>query len=47
VSFAVITPRVASERAIPKESVYFFIDSVRKLLDTPSYFVKSSEHPMS
>jgi hypothetical protein len=36
-SFAAITLCVASERVIPKLSVYFFIDSVRKLLDTPSY----------
>jgi hypothetical protein len=33
VSFAAITLR----RVIPKVSVYFVIDSVRKLLDTPSY----------
>jgi hypothetical protein len=37
VSFAVITLCVASQRVTPKASVYFFIDSVRKLLDTPSY----------
>jgi hypothetical protein len=39
VSFAAITLCVASERVIPKVSVYFFIDSVRKFLDTPSYSV--------
>jgi hypothetical protein len=34
-SFAPITLRVASQRVF--FVVYFFIDSVRKLLDTPSY----------
>jgi hypothetical protein len=37
VSFAAITPCVASQRVIPKVSIYFVIDSVRELLDTPSY----------
>jgi hypothetical protein len=37
VSFAVITLCVASQRVIPKVSVYFVTGSVRKLLDTPSY----------
>jgi hypothetical protein len=37
VSFAAIILYVASQRVIPKVSVYFVIDSVRKLLDTPSY----------
>jgi hypothetical protein len=37
VSFAAITLCVASQQVIPKVSVYFFIGSVRKLLDTPSY----------
>jgi hypothetical protein len=37
VSFADITLCGASQRVIPKVSVYFVIDSVRKLLDTPSY----------
>jgi hypothetical protein len=37
VSFAAIILCVASQRVIPKVSVYFVIDSVRKLLDTPSY----------
>jgi hypothetical protein len=37
VSFAVLTPCVASQRVIPKVSVHFVIESVRKLLDTPSY----------
>jgi hypothetical protein len=37
VSFATITICVASQRAILKVSVNFVIDSVRKLLDTPSY----------
>jgi hypothetical protein len=36
-SFAAITFSVASQREIPKVSVYFVIDSVRKLLDTTSY----------
>jgi hypothetical protein len=36
VSFAVITLCVASQRVIIVV-VYFVIDSVRKLLDTPSY----------
>jgi hypothetical protein len=30
---------VASQRVIPKVSLCFVIDSVRKLLDTPSYFL--------
>jgi hypothetical protein len=37
VSFAAIILRVASQRVIPKVSIHIFIDSVRKLLDTPSY----------
>jgi hypothetical protein len=37
VSFAAITLSVASQRVIPNVSIYFVIDSVRKLLDTPSY----------
>jgi hypothetical protein len=36
VSFAAITLRVASQRVFIVV-VYFVIDSVRKLLDTPSY----------
>jgi hypothetical protein len=36
VSFAAITLCVASQRVIPKVSVYFVIDSVRKFFDTPS-----------
>jgi hypothetical protein len=39
VSFAVITPCVASQQVIPMVSVYFAIYSVRKVLDTPSYMV--------
>jgi hypothetical protein len=35
VSFAAITPCVASQWVIPKVSVYFVIDSVWKLLNTP------------
>jgi hypothetical protein len=37
VSCAAITLCVASQRVIPKVNVYFVIDSVRKLLDTPMY----------
>jgi hypothetical protein len=38
VSFAAITICVASERVFIFVSIYFVIDSVRKLLNTPSYF---------
>jgi hypothetical protein len=41
VSFAAITLCVASQRAVPKVGVYFVIDSVLKLLDTPSYITWS------
>jgi hypothetical protein len=37
VSFAAITFHVASQGVFIVVSVYFFIDSVRKLLVTPSY----------
>jgi hypothetical protein len=37
VSFASITIYVASQRVFIVVSVYFIIDSVRKLLETPSY----------
>jgi hypothetical protein len=37
VSFAAITLCFAPQRVIPKVSVYFVIDWVRKLLDTQSY----------
>jgi len=37
VSFAAITLLFASQRVFVVVSVYFVIDSVRKLLDTPSY----------
>jgi len=37
-SFAAITLCVASQRVVSKVSLYFVIDSVRKRLDTPSYF---------
>jgi hypothetical protein len=37
VSFAAITLCVASQRVFVVVSVYFFTDSVRKLLDMPSY----------
>jgi hypothetical protein len=41
VSSAVITLCVDPQQLIPKVSVYFFIDSVRKVLDTPSYIWSS------
>jgi hypothetical protein len=37
VSFAAVTLCVASQRVFIVVSIYFVIDSVRKLLDTPSY----------
>jgi hypothetical protein len=37
VGFAAITFCVASQRVFIVVSVYFVIDSVRKILDTPSY----------
>jgi hypothetical protein len=37
VRFATITLCVAFQRVMPKVSVYFVMDSVWKLLDTPSY----------
>jgi hypothetical protein len=37
VSFAAITLCVASQRVFIVVSIYFVIDSVRQLLDTPSY----------
>jgi hypothetical protein len=37
VCFVAVTFYVASQRVIPKVSVYFVINSVRKLLDTSSY----------
>jgi len=37
VNFAVITLYIAYQRVIPNVSLYFFMDSVRELLDTPSY----------
>jgi hypothetical protein len=43
VSFAAITLCVASQRVMPKVSVHFVIDSVRKLLHTPSY-VSGTRH---
>jgi hypothetical protein len=45
VSFAAITLCFASQRIIPKVSVYFVIDSVRKLLDTPPYIPVSMPSP--
>jgi hypothetical protein len=43
VSFAATTLCVASQSALIVVSVYFVIDSVRKLLDTPSYSVGSDD----
>jgi hypothetical protein len=40
VSFVAITLCVASQRMFIVDVVYFVIDSVRKLLDTPSYLGK-------
>jgi hypothetical protein len=37
VNFAAITLCVVPQRIIPKVSIYFVIDSVRKLLGIPSY----------
>jgi hypothetical protein len=37
VRFAALTLCIASQRVFIVVSVYFVIDSVRKLLDTPSY----------
>jgi hypothetical protein len=39
VSFADITLYVSSERVFIIVSVYFFMDLVRKRLDTPSYML--------
>jgi hypothetical protein len=39
VSFVAITLYVASQRVFIVVSVYFVTDSVRKLLDTPSYVI--------
>jgi hypothetical protein len=40
-SFAAISLYVASQRVFIVVSIYFVIDSVRKLLDTPSYIHKA------
>jgi len=45
VSFAAITLYVTSQRMFIVVSVYFVIDSVRKLLDTPSY-LKGKENQL-
>jgi len=42
VSFAAITPCVASQRVLIVVSLHFVIDSVRKLLVTPSYICTCS-----
>jgi hypothetical protein len=39
VSFAAIIICVASQQVIPKVSIHFVIDSVKKLLDTPLYIM--------
>jgi hypothetical protein len=44
VSFAAITLCVASERVFIVVSVYFLIDSVRKLLVTPSYIFETGRN---
>jgi hypothetical protein len=38
VSFAAVTLYVASQRVFIVVSIYFVVDSVRKLMDTSSYF---------
>jgi len=43
VSFAAITLSVASQRVFIVVSIYFVINSVWKLLDTPSYVLPSSQ----
>jgi hypothetical protein len=45
-SFAAITLRVASRRVFVVVSVYFVIDSVRKLLDTLSYILYQRRLPL-
>jgi hypothetical protein len=47
VSFAAITLCIASQRVFIVVSVYFVIDSFRKLLDTPSYFDSRGSFPGS
>jgi hypothetical protein len=49
VSSAAITFRVASQRVfiVVVVVVYFVIDSVRKLLDTPSYSVTNTASAMA
>jgi hypothetical protein len=42
VSFAAITLCVASQRVFVVVNVYFVIDSVRELLDTPLYVMYGS-----
>jgi hypothetical protein len=41
VSFAAISLYVASQQVFIVVSVYFVVDSVRKLLDTPSYTLET------
>jgi hypothetical protein len=43
VSFATITLWRGQQQVIPKVSMYFVIDSVWKLLDTPSYMAVSQK----
>jgi hypothetical protein len=43
VNFDATTLCIASQQVIPNVRVYFVIDSVRKLLDTPSYTVEKEE----
>jgi hypothetical protein len=46
VSFAAMTLYVASEQVFIVVSIYLFIDSLRKLLDTPSYKCKGEVIPV-
>jgi len=43
VSFAAVNLCVASQQVFIVESVYFVIDAVRKLLDTPSYNLRNNQ----
>jgi hypothetical protein len=45
VSSVAITLNVASQRVFVVVSVYFVIDIVRKILDTPSYTVSQPKRP--
>jgi hypothetical protein len=47
VSFAAITLCVASQRVFIVVSVYFIIDLVQKILDTPSQMAACSDQTLS